>query len=220
MHCGRFRPILGSISQENPRSNAMNPPVAARASQASQPSLRDRLKDPSLLRDRCYIDGAWIGTPSQPVTNPVNGVELAKMPVHEHRGNDAGGRSRRARVSGLGQAHRQAALQHLAQMVRPDHRQPRGSGADPDLGAGQAAGGSARRGRYRRRLCRILRRGSAPRLWRDHSDPAAGCAAARDQAADRRLRRDHAVEFPVLDDHPQSLAGARRGLHRGAQARQ
>jgi acyl-CoA reductase-like NAD-dependent aldehyde dehydrogenase len=26
------------------------------------------------------------------------------------------------------------------------------------------------------------------------------------------------VEFPVLDDHPQSVAGAGRGLHRGAQA--
>src|SRR6186713_1177609 len=57
----------------------MNPPVAARA-QASQSSLHDRLKDPSLLRDRCYIDGAWVGTPANPVTNPVNGVELAKVP--------------------------------------------------------------------------------------------------------------------------------------------
>ena len=57
----------------------MNPPVAARAS-ASQPSLHGRLKDPSLLRDRCYIDGAWVGTPANPVTNPVNGVELAKVP--------------------------------------------------------------------------------------------------------------------------------------------
>ena len=59
----------------------MTPPVAARASQSSTSSLRDRLKDPSLLRDRCYIDGAWMGTPSRPVTNPVNGVELAKIPV-------------------------------------------------------------------------------------------------------------------------------------------
>ena len=58
----------------------MNPPVAARATQASQPSLRDRLKDPSLLREHCYIDGAWSGTPATPVTNPVNGVELAKVP--------------------------------------------------------------------------------------------------------------------------------------------
>ena len=44
----------------------MTPTAAARASQPSTPSLRDRLKDPSLLRDRCYIDGAWVGTPAIP----------------------------------------------------------------------------------------------------------------------------------------------------------
>src|SRR6201992_719156 len=54
--------------------------AAARSSQASAPSLHDRLKDPSLLREQCYIDGAWTGTPANPVTNPVNGVELAKVP--------------------------------------------------------------------------------------------------------------------------------------------
>src|SRR3981081_225742 len=58
----------------------MTPTVAARQSSAATPSLRDRLKDPSLLRDRCYIDGAWTGTPVNPVTNPVNGVVLAKVP--------------------------------------------------------------------------------------------------------------------------------------------
>ena len=59
----------------------MTPPVAARAAQPSAPALRDRLKDASLLREQCYIDGAWTGTASRPVTNPVNGVELAKIPV-------------------------------------------------------------------------------------------------------------------------------------------
>src|SRR6201991_4358531 len=54
--------------------------AAARAASSSAPSLRDRLKDASLLRDRCYIDGAWVGTPANPVTNPANGVELAKVP--------------------------------------------------------------------------------------------------------------------------------------------
>jgi succinate-semialdehyde dehydrogenase/glutarate-semialdehyde dehydrogenase len=58
----------------------MTPTAAARTSQASAPSLRDRLKDSSLLREQCYIDGAWTGTPANPVTNPVNGVELAKVP--------------------------------------------------------------------------------------------------------------------------------------------
>src|ERR1700735_3850737 len=58
----------------------MTPTAAARASQSSTSTLRDRLKDPSLLREHCYIDGAWVGTPANPVTNPVNGVELAKVP--------------------------------------------------------------------------------------------------------------------------------------------
>src|SRR3954471_4263531 len=58
----------------------MNPPAAARA-QSAAASLRDRLKDASLLRERCYIDGAWTGTSAKAVTNPVNGVELAKIPV-------------------------------------------------------------------------------------------------------------------------------------------
>ena len=39
-----------------------------------------------------------------------------------------------------------------------------------------------------------------------------------DQGAGRRVRRDHAVEFPVLDDHAQGVAGARGGLHRRDQA--
>ena len=58
----------------------MTPTAAARASNASAPLLRDRLKDPSLLRDQCFIDGAWTGTPSFPVNNPATGVELAKVP--------------------------------------------------------------------------------------------------------------------------------------------
>src|SRR5947208_16674975 len=57
----------------------MTPTAAARASQSSAPTLRDRLKDPSLLREHCYIDGAWVGTPVFPVNNPATGVELAKV---------------------------------------------------------------------------------------------------------------------------------------------
>src|SRR5512143_527723 len=56
----------------------MTPTAAARASQ-SAPSLRDRLKDPSLLREQCYIDGTWVGQPEFPVNNPATGVEIAKV---------------------------------------------------------------------------------------------------------------------------------------------
>ncbi|NVN85624.1 MAG: NAD-dependent succinate-semialdehyde dehydrogenase [Rhodopseudomonas sp.] len=58
----------------------MSPTAAARTPTVTGPSLRDRLKDSSLLREQCFIDGAWTGTPSNPVTNPVNGIDLAKVP--------------------------------------------------------------------------------------------------------------------------------------------
>ena len=57
----------------------MTPTAPARA-EARSVSFSDSLKDPSLLRDRCFIDGAWTGTPATAVTNPVNGIELAKVP--------------------------------------------------------------------------------------------------------------------------------------------
>ena len=198
----------------------MTPPVAARASQSSTTSLRDRLKDPSLLRDRCYIDGAWMGTPSRPVTDPVNGVELAKIPVMSTAETTQAVEAAERAFPAWAKLTAKQRSRYFTQMVRPDHRQPRRSGADPDVGAGQAPDRGAWRDRYRRRLCRILRRRGASRLWRDHSDAARRRAAARDQAADRRLRRDHTVEFSVLDDHPKSVAGAGGWLHGGAQARQ
>lgn len=57
----------------------MSPTAAARtADQAA--SLRHRLKDPSLLREQCYIGGAWSGTSTIAVTNPANGQTIAKVP--------------------------------------------------------------------------------------------------------------------------------------------
>jgi succinate-semialdehyde dehydrogenase / glutarate-semialdehyde dehydrogenase len=57
----------------------MTSTAAARASQSAAPTLRDRLKDPSLLREQCYIDGTWVGQPVLPVNNPATGVEIAKV---------------------------------------------------------------------------------------------------------------------------------------------
>ena len=57
----------------------MTPTAAARA-QHTTATLRDRLKDPSLLKEACYIDGAWVGTPVFAVNNPATGVEIAKVP--------------------------------------------------------------------------------------------------------------------------------------------
>jgi len=58
----------------------MTPTAAARASQPSAQILRERLKDSSLLREHCYIDGAWVGVPSYAVNNPATGAEIAKIP--------------------------------------------------------------------------------------------------------------------------------------------
>jgi succinate-semialdehyde dehydrogenase/glutarate-semialdehyde dehydrogenase len=38
------------------------------------------LKDPSLLKDQCYVAGAWTGTPDLPVTNPATGALIVKVP--------------------------------------------------------------------------------------------------------------------------------------------
>ncbi|MGE0213827.1 MAG: NAD-dependent succinate-semialdehyde dehydrogenase [Parvibaculaceae bacterium] len=44
-------------------------------------ALRDTLKDKSLLKDQCYIDGKWVGGKDTiPVTNPANGDVITTVP--------------------------------------------------------------------------------------------------------------------------------------------
>ena len=44
-------------------------------------SLSDRLKDKSLLREQCYVDGQWIGAAqSIPVSDPASGEIIASVP--------------------------------------------------------------------------------------------------------------------------------------------
>lgn len=38
------------------------------------------LNDPTLLKDQCYIDGAWTGTAATAVTNPATGAEVGRVP--------------------------------------------------------------------------------------------------------------------------------------------
>ncbi|MGX7744477.1 NAD-dependent succinate-semialdehyde dehydrogenase [Rhodopseudomonas parapalustris] len=57
----------------------MSPTAAARTA-AQSASLRDRLNDPSLLREQCYIDGGWTGGGSIAVTNPATGGEIGRIP--------------------------------------------------------------------------------------------------------------------------------------------
>jgi len=84
--------------------------------------------------------------------------------------------ARRARVSGLGQTHRETALQlpyakwfdliianreDLALILTSEQGKPLAEAlGEVDIGGG---------------LCRVLFRGSAPRLWRNYPDAEAGC---------------------------------------------
>ncbi|MEJ8572925.1 NAD-dependent succinate-semialdehyde dehydrogenase [Microbaculum marinum] len=39
-----------------------------------------KLKDPSLLKTQCYVNGQWTGTGQTAVTNPATGEEIARVP--------------------------------------------------------------------------------------------------------------------------------------------
>ena len=39
-----------------------------------------KLKDPSLLREQCFVGGAWEGTPATAVTDPATGATIARVP--------------------------------------------------------------------------------------------------------------------------------------------
>lgn len=39
-----------------------------------------QLSDPSLLKEQCLIDGAWVGAPKLDVTNPATGELIARVP--------------------------------------------------------------------------------------------------------------------------------------------
>jgi len=39
-----------------------------------------KLRDPSLLRQQCFVGGQWVGEPATPVTDPATGEVLAKVP--------------------------------------------------------------------------------------------------------------------------------------------
>ena len=133
--------------------------------------------------------------------------------------NPAGDRGGRGGLPGVAREDRQGTGRHPAALVRPDDGEPGRPRRDHDGRARQAA----RRIEGRDRLCgllhRVVRRGGEAHLRRHHPGAWRGQAHRRHQAADRRLRRDHALELPGRDDHPQGRAGARGRLHHGAETR-
>ena len=104
--------------------------------------------------------------------------------------------------------------------LRPpdDRAQGRARGPDePRDGEGAGRGGRGRPGSDRHELLHGRRR--APALRADHAVRAAGQVQHERADADRRRRRDHAVELPDRDPVLEDRAGARRREHGCVQAR-
>mgnify|MGYP003694516269 CR=1 FL=1 len=180
------------------------------------------LKDPSLFRQQCYIDGKWAdadGGKSIPVNNPATGEILGTVPnmgaAETRRAIEAANAAlpawraktakERANILRKWFDLMMANQEDLAQILTAEQGKPLAEARDRDL--------------LRRLLHRVVRRGSQAHLRRYHSRTPGRQAHRRAQGADRRVRGDHAVEFPQRHDHAQVRPGARGGLHHGAQAR-
>ncbi len=68
------------------------------------------LKDPTLLKDKCYVAGEWIGGAATiAVTNPVDGGVVGRVPKLGADRDPARDRGRRDGAEGLGEEDRQGA---------------------------------------------------------------------------------------------------------------
>ena len=83
-----------------------------------------QLTDPSLLRDKAYIDGQWTAADSGKsfaVTDPATGAEVARVP--DLGVEETGGPStRRPEPTRLAGEDGQGTRRRHAAVVRPDHR--------------------------------------------------------------------------------------------------
>ena len=155
-----------------------------------------------------------------PVVNPATGETIATVPdlgAGETRDAiaAASGRSRPG-----GPSRGQERCDPAATLARPDARQRRRPRRDHDRRAGQAARRSTGRDRLCAPLHRVVRRGSASASTATSSrghQPDKRILVL--QAAGRRRRRDHAVEFPGAMITRKAGPGARRGLHRWSSSR-
>jgi len=128
--------------------------------------------------------------------------------THGHARDPACDRGRQRRLAGLAQDHRARTRPDPAQVERPDAGKRRRSRRHHDCRTRQAAGGIQGRNRLRRLVLRMVRRAGQAHRRRRAGSALARAAHRGHQAADRGVRRDHAVELPGRDDHPQGRPGA------------
>ena len=104
-------------------------------------ALRDILKDKSLLKDKCYIDGKWLSAATNPSMSPIRSTSsvIGSVPKLGAAETKQAIEAAEKAQKDLGRKDRQGALRHPAQMVHPDDGEPGRPGPDHDGGAGQAA---------------------------------------------------------------------------------
>ena len=177
------------------------------------------LQDATLLQNQ-RADRRALGRRQQPLRSRRSGhrAQARRRGQPRCRRDRARDQRRQHGLAGLARQDGQGAPRHPDEVVRAAEPTRRRPGAHHDRRAGQAAGRGARRGDLRRQLHRVVRRGRQARLRRDDPDHRHEQAHGRHQAADRRLRGDHAVELSDRDDHAQGRAGAGRRLPGGDQA--
>ena len=127
-------------------------------------------------------------------------------------------RRRLQSVSGLVRQTCERTRRNSRALVRSGPRGNRSTRSADDRRARQTPDGSARRSRLRRLIHRLVCRRRKTRLRPHDPDHRSVPALRHDQAADRRLRRDHTMEFPDRHDHAQSCIRARGRMHDHRQA--
>ena len=181
-----------------------------------------KLKDRTLFRQQCYVDGAWRDADSGKtlaVTNPATGEVLGTVP------NMGAAETRRAieAANAAWPAWRAKTAKERSAILRKWFELMMANQEDLAIimTAEQGKPLAESRGEiaYAASFIEWFAEEAQARLRRHDPRAPARQAHRRHQAAGRRVRGDHAVELPGGDDHAQGRAGARRGLHDGRQAR-
>ena len=173
----------------------------------------------TLARNKCYVDGQWIGEPKLPVTNKATGDIMARVPELGEAETRAAIEAANRALPGWSKllAKERARLvrrwydlivehaDELALLMTNEQGKPLAEARGEILYAAGFIEFAAE---------------EAKRIYGETiSELQGGRARRRHQAAGRRGGGHHAVELPRGDDHAQGRPGARRRLHHGAQAR-
>jgi succinate-semialdehyde dehydrogenase/glutarate-semialdehyde dehydrogenase len=184
-----------------------------------KPALQ--LKDISLFRQQCYIDGKWVDADDKStlaVNNPADGLQIGTIPKWAPLKRAAPSRPRTppGRPGAAKTAKERATIlrkwfdlmmanqEDLAVLMTTEQGKPLAESK------GEIAYGASFIEWFAEEGKRIY----GDVIPQHQADKRIVCH----QAADRCVRGDHAVELSERNDHPQSGSGARRRLHDGDQA--